>query len=200
MNSVGCGKKHSLPDFRYCYWTCLEVLNKTTKHLSQDMQFLGQDLSPGSPKQKAVTLSNRFAMFGNKHSDTAINKWKVKQWSTVEESKHKIRETSRKVRKKWQRKKGKKNQSDGGRTDPCSDLQEPEAVTAGHMTICPRPLCYELFTAFSTTCVTSHVARQLIRHLSIAKITANNFRKSKDFLQTLRRHYAMSLRHISYQQ
>lgn len=82
-----------------------------------------------------------------------------------------------------------------GRTDPCSDLQDTEAATAGHMTICPRSLCYELFTVFSTTRVTSHVARQLIRHLSIANIAANNFRKSKDFLQSLRRHYAMSLRH-----
>jgi len=41
-----------------------------------------------------------FATFGNKHSDTAVNKWKVKQWSTVDESKHKIRETSMKLRSK----------------------------------------------------------------------------------------------------
>jgi len=58
MNSVGCEQKQSFPDFRYCYWIFLEVLNKTSKPLSQDIRSLGLNLSPGPPKQEAVTLYN----------------------------------------------------------------------------------------------------------------------------------------------
>jgi hypothetical protein len=153
MNSVGCGKKHSLPDFRYCYWTCLEVLNKTTKHLSQDMQFLGQDLSPGSPKQKAVTLSNRFAMFGNKHSDTAINKWKVKQWSTVEESKHKIRETSRKVRKKSGKERKEKKSEWWGKNWPMFRPSRTGSCHSGsHDNLPPSPVLWIIHGVLDDTC------------------------------------------------
>jgi hypothetical protein len=45
MNWKGYERKHFLPNLRYCLYSCVEGLRKTTKELDQDSQSRGQLLN-----------------------------------------------------------------------------------------------------------------------------------------------------------
>jgi hypothetical protein len=123
-----------------------------------------------------------------------MNKLKVKQWSTVEESKNKIRGTSMKVRGKSGTERKEKNQRAGKELTHVQTLRLGSYHCGSHDNLSPSPVLWIIHGALDDTCDVT--CSQATYQASIdCKDYANNFRKSKDFLQTLRRHYAMSLRH-----
>jgi hypothetical protein len=53
----GFGRRRSWPDLRYYFGTCLEVLRKNTKIISQDSRSPGRDLNPGPPEYEGVLIT-----------------------------------------------------------------------------------------------------------------------------------------------
>jgi hypothetical protein len=59
INSKGCGRKRSPPNFGYYPGICREGLRKTMKNLSQDTRSPSRDLKPGPPEYEAGVLTTR---------------------------------------------------------------------------------------------------------------------------------------------
>jgi hypothetical protein len=55
-----CGRKRSWINLRYYAGICLEVLEKTTKTLSQNRRSTGRDLNPGPPEYEVRVLTTAF--------------------------------------------------------------------------------------------------------------------------------------------
>jgi hypothetical protein len=82
---------------------------------------------------------------------------------------------------------------DGQELTHVQTLRLGRCHSGSHANMPPSPVLWIIYGALDDTCDVT-CSQATYQHISIAKITANNFRKSKDFLQTLRTHYAMPLR------
>jgi hypothetical protein len=86
MNRKECEWERSWPNLRYYAGTCVEILRKIMKNLSQDNRLLGRYLNPGPHESEAGVLTyrkRRFVMYRYKGKDnvkTYLNRVGCVDW------------------------------------------------------------------------------------------------------------------------